>query len=609
MKKNFLLTILTILTFIFLIEDVEASDDYVVFENIYNEANKDGLTESELEETISIFSNSFSSSNSENWLLKKCEYEKIGDIEDTAVLIFRKGAVHSKSSLLYLENFIENSKLYSVPNKSQYNGKTLYTDVFIPEDAPVNSCPQYITFIGDTIGNNGIDSMDMSSNIYNSSSEFPEDAVMFELKGNGTSYIQNNQQYCEIELTKVGESTESTVNINISLDTNGYYKYQRPNNSETFLSKINPENFLDTSAFSFDSFADLVDFNTNGCPKTDYIIYEYGAGFVEDSWFWDIGEKTKMLSFVSDLSTRELVDNQNGTYSDKSGSWWDRDIWIGKVENGTYNLCPQIIEENIDEHNRIINEINEAFYNAFPAEDPQNLSGSSLDGSIENLSELNFETAMNKINDINKILGTDDTPGLIDEYEKVMDIINENCSSDQVTAVNALEEGKLIIEEIKKKTAQISEELEEIKKSGELTDEQKEILDEVENDFETSTDRFFALADYKFSLPGSIVDVTCQTLFTNTLLGQVITEILQMMQILAPIALILMGIIDFSKAALSNEAEELSKATARFVKRAIAAVGVFFVPLIVTLLLNFVAVDLDIDDPLCSLNDSTTTQG
>ena len=50
--------------------------------------------------------------------------------------------------------------------------------------------------------------------------------------------------------------------------------------------------------------------------------------------------------------------------------------------------------------------------------------------------------------------------------------------------------------------------------------------------------------------------------------------------------LIVMGIVDLGKAVLSSDDKEIKGATSKLVKRAIAAVAVFFVPLIVNLLIG-----------------------
>ncbi len=57
-------------------------------------------------------------------------------------------------------------------------------------------------------------------------------------------------------------------------------------------------------------------------------------------------------------------------------------------------------------------------------------------------------------------------------------------------------------------------------------------------------------------------------------------------QIGIPILLILMGTIDLGKAVLSSDDKEIKGATGKLIKRAIAAIAVFFVATIVSLVMN-----------------------
>lgn len=56
-----------------------------------------------------------------------------------------------------------------------------------------------------------------------------------------------------------------------------------------------------------------------------------------------------------------------------------------------------------------------------------------------------------------------------------------------------------------------------------------------------------------------------------------------------PIILIIMGSIDLGKAVLASDDKEIKGATSKLVKRAIAAVAVFFIPLLVNMLMKMVA--------------------
>ena len=60
-------------------------------------------------------------------------------------------------------------------------------------------------------------------------------------------------------------------------------------------------------------------------------------------------------------------------------------------------------------------------------------------------------------------------------------------------------------------------------------------------------------------------------------------------QIGIPIILIVMGSIDLGKAVLSSDDKEIKNATSRLVKRAIAAVAVFFIVTLVYVIMSMVA--------------------
>ncbi len=64
--------------------------------------------------------------------------------------------------------------------------------------------------------------------------------------------------------------------------------------------------------------------------------------------------------------------------------------------------------------------------------------------------------------------------------------------------------------------------------------------------------------------------------------------VLKIIQWGIPVLLIIMGSIDLGKAVMSSDDKEIKGATSRLVKRAIAAVAVFFVPIIVDLLIGMV---------------------
>lgn len=61
----------------------------------------------------------------------------------------------------------------------------------------------------------------------------------------------------------------------------------------------------------------------------------------------------------------------------------------------------------------------------------------------------------------------------------------------------------------------------------------------------------------------------------------------RILQILVPIALILWGTIDIGKAVIAGDEKKMKEAQKPFVKRVIAAIIVFLIPFLVTLIMNY----------------------
>ena len=64
--------------------------------------------------------------------------------------------------------------------------------------------------------------------------------------------------------------------------------------------------------------------------------------------------------------------------------------------------------------------------------------------------------------------------------------------------------------------------------------------------------------------------------------------VIKILQIAVPIGLIVMGTIDMAKAVIAGDEKKMKEAQKPFVKRIIAAVIVFLIPIIVNMILSFV---------------------
>ena len=81
-----------------------------------------------------------------------------------------------------------------------------------------------------------------------------------------------------------------------------------------------------------------------------------------------------------------------------------------------------------------------------------------------------------------------------------------------------------------------------------------------------------------------ILDMGCEDLMP--ILKLVRLGLMPIIQIGIPILLIVFGSIDLGKAVMANDDKEIKGATGKLIKRAIAAVAVFFVSTIVSLLMG-----------------------
>lgn len=63
--------------------------------------------------------------------------------------------------------------------------------------------------------------------------------------------------------------------------------------------------------------------------------------------------------------------------------------------------------------------------------------------------------------------------------------------------------------------------------------------------------------------------------------------IIKIVQLLAPIVIIIFGIIDFGKAVLSGDEKELTIASSNMLRRFIIGVSIFFIPIVVTVIIDY----------------------
>ncbi len=128
----------------------------------------------------------------------------------------------------------------------------------------------------------------------------------------------------------------------------------------------------------------------------------------------------------------------------------------------------------------------------------------------------------------------------------------------------------------------------------------KEHLDNLRDKLETATEK-----SKELNIPGigTTLSPNCSNILGDAV--DIVQQIFDWVKIIAPVMLILFGSIDYAKAVIANDNDALKKATNNFVKRAIAAVAIFFLPFIINLILSLPGIKETIemgDDPLCGVS-------
>lgn len=101
----------------------------------------------------------------------------------------------------------------------------------------------------------------------------------------------------------------------------------------------------------------------------------------------------------------------------------------------------------------------------------------------------------------------------------------------------------------------------------------------------TTTGKKFDSSDTDF-IEDSKTEFSCEGLLDKDL-KDVLQLLLKWVRIGAPIALIVLVTVDFSSAVISNDQDAIKKATNKAIKRGIAAIALFFIPLIVSIMISW----------------------
>ena len=80
-----------------------------------------------------------------------------------------------------------------------------------------------------------------------------------------------------------------------------------------------------------------------------------------------------------------------------------------------------------------------------------------------------------------------------------------------------------------------------------------------------------------------LTDVTCNGITFDSIIPNLVTQVVKVIQFGMPIVLIILGMVDLGKAVMSNDEKEMKAAQGKLIKRVIYAVAIFLIVAIVKL--------------------------
>ena len=83
--------------------------------------------------------------------------------------------------------------------------------------------------------------------------------------------------------------------------------------------------------------------------------------------------------------------------------------------------------------------------------------------------------------------------------------------------------------------------------------------------------------------------VDCMGVDVPDILPNIVSKVVGIIQVVVPILLIIMGMLDLGKAVMASKEDEIKKAQTLFIKRIVAAVLVFFIVAVVKLVFGVLA--------------------
>jgi len=110
------------------------------------------------------------------------------------------------------------------------------------------------------------------------------------------------------------------------------------------------------------------------------------------------------------------------------------------------------------------------------------------------------------------------------------------------------------------------------------------------------------VGDMSIAINPNVITVdNCEDLLGEELTG-LLHGVVNVIKILVPIILIILGIVDFTQATFGSKEDDMKKATSKFIKRVVIAVVIFFIPSFLNILLSIAnSIWGNIDPSLCGI--------
>ena len=429
------------------------------------------------------------------------------------------------------------------------------------------------------------------------------------------------------------EGEWGTLTITNSLDViNELVKNYKPNYPEiTYKSKDNLYAFIDHT-------------NTSGKKQVYFknVQYSMSAQITATSYYNNFDKrafKTDEWKNVFDQNTDALncIDLYYKTeFDDKIGKVNDTNIYrfSPTSDNGEYSL-------KVSPSNVLRNDENKETTKACTSTDVDNFIKYDINTDMMEQYEAEISGIINDLHlndeywdeEVNKLLisytkkpevnpnySTPNTDTMLEikltsptmsEIARIHDLIKNNsynCAfsdADVTKIINAY--NNAIQQRINDLTSRALNKIQKAYDEGKITKEENDSLQENWNN---------AMNDYQKEVVGPALDwlhtwyqdyagvlADCRGILDSELVD-IINEILNWIRIIVPIVVIVLSTVDFGKAVLNQEKDELKQAFIRFVKRLIIAVIIFFVPTLIHIIVNAVNSFTDIqltDLPDCGI--------